>query len=204
MSRGIDYSGPQGAVENVNRDPETSIRYGIIHNHKLGEGALERFDAIYTARCPHCGEDIPDDTHFTNRTIKKPGGAISKCWAADCSACGKLIREEEQHADEPDANVCDDGEYKAFLDRDGDAWFEKSPYFTRAAFCSPCAPGACYLTSPCDDGERCYCPGHDWFDEDKAPFPVYNVATGERVLSSPEICERDQAISPYNKIGGGK
>lgn len=203
MSRGIDYSGPLGAVENVNRDPDTGIRFAWISLHKLGEFAHESFEAIYTARCPHCGEDLPDDTHFTSRTVKVPGGSVRHMHGADCPSCGKLIREEEQYGDEPDANVCDDGEYKAFL-KDGEAVFEKSPYFTRAAFCSPCAPGACHLNSPCDDGERCYCPGHDWFDEDKAPFPIYSVATGERVLSSPEICERDQAISPYNRIGGGK
>ncbi len=53
-----------------------------------------------------------------------------------------------------------------------------SPYFTRAAFCSPCAPGACYLTDPCDDGERAYCLGHEWFEDGEAPYPVYDVKTG--------------------------
>ena len=63
-------------------------------------------------------------------------------------------------------------------------WFTRSPYFTRAAFCSPCAPGACHLANPREDGERAYCPGPDWFDdENPAPFPIYSVATGEIVAT---------------------
>lgn len=62
----------------------------------------------------------------------------------------------------------------------GDIFVTLSPYFTRASFCSPCAPGACYLTQPCEDGERAYCLGHEWF-EDATPYPVYRVDTGEEV-----------------------
>jgi hypothetical protein len=178
MSRGIDYS-PPGST--VNRDPETGIRYGIIPQHALGDGALDDFEPQYTARCPHCGEELPEDTHFSTRSVKRPGGTIINVYATDCHMCGRLIREEEQYGDEPDANVVDDGTYQAHLDSSGDAWFTKSPYFTRAAFCSPCAPGACHLNNPCEDGERCFCPGHEWFDDDGAPFPIYSVATGELV-----------------------
>jgi len=178
MARGIDYSGP-GAT--CNRDPDTGIRYAIIPIHNLGEGAHDEFEAVYVARCPHCAHELPDDTHFTTRSVKRPGGSIGNVQATDCPACGKLIREDDQYGDEADAQVCDDGMYKAHLDSSQDVWFTKSPYFTRAAFCSPCAPGACYLNSPCDDGERCFCPGPEWFDDEKAPFPIYSVATGERV-----------------------
>lgn len=57
-----------------------------------------------------------------------------------------------------------------------------SPYFTHAQFCSPCAPGACYLLSPTDKtGPKAYCLNHDWFEGDKAPYPVWEVATGKLV-----------------------
>lgn len=177
MARGIDYSGP-GAM--CNRDPETGIRYGIIPSHKLGDGALDDFEPVYTARCPHCGTDLPEGTQFTSRTVKRPGGSMHNMFATDCTSCGKLIREEEQYGDEPDANVVVDGQYHAHIDSSQDVWFTKSPYYTRAAFCSPCAPGACHLNNPCDDGERCFCPGPDWFDEG-APFPIYSVENDERV-----------------------
>jgi hypothetical protein len=75
-----------------------------------------------------------------------------------------------------------------------------SPYFTYAQFCSPCVPGACNLDSPLVTppdwitggegferdwqairGNRCYCLGHDYFEGNKAPYPVYSVATGKLV-----------------------
>jgi len=178
MRAGIDYSGP-GAT--CNRDPETGIRYGLIPLHSLGDEALEEFESIYVARCPHCGDEIPEDTHFTMRSVKRPGGAITNVHATDCPACGKLIREDDQYGDEADAQVCNLPEFNAHLDSSNDVWITKSPYFTRAAFCSPCAPGACYLNNPTDDGERCFCPGHDWFGDKPTPFPIYSVATGELV-----------------------
>ncbi len=69
-------------------------------------------------------------------------------------------------------------------DSGGDLWVFESPFFTYAQFCSPCAPGACYLRNPLDepnDNNKAYCLGHDWFDGGVAPYPVYSVATGELV-----------------------
>jgi len=167
--KGIDYS-PPGST--VNRDPDTGIRYGIISLHALHPEACEDFEAEYDARCPHCGADVPDDTHFTrfqaptyltaNGVEKRPG-------------------EDDQYGDEPDRQVLNTTEYKGSIDSSMDAWCFKSPYYTLAAFCSPCAPGACSLSTPCEDGERAYCFGHDWFDGGVAPYPVYSVETGEPV-----------------------
>lgn len=166
MTRGIDYSGPGSTV---NRDVETGIRYGVIPLGRLGEFAHESFEPEYDQACPACGDDLPDDFDTYGVDPK-------------CPHCKVDLRGSETTCDEPSRQVCDDGEYKAELDSSSDAWFYKSPYFTRAAFCSPCAPGACYLTSPCEDGERAYCPGPDWFDADNpAPFPIYSVATGELI-----------------------
>ena len=66
---------------------------------------------------------------------------------------------------------------------DTDIFVTKSKYFTYAQFCSPCAPGAGYLlnyTDP-DVGVKTYCFGHDWFENGKAPYPVYEVDTGKQV-----------------------
>jgi hypothetical protein len=62
MYRGIDYAGPGS---DINRDPDTGIRYGIISLHALHSEACEDFEAEYDACCPHCGADVPDDMHFT-------------------------------------------------------------------------------------------------------------------------------------------
>ena len=89
-------------------------------------------------------------------------------------------------ADVPnDVFYYDDGETQAEQSADDvDIFVCKSPYFTYAQFCSPCAPGAGYLLNPLtepDPGNKAYCFGHDWFESGKAPYPVYSVETGELV-----------------------
>ena len=64
---------------------------------------------------------------------------------------------------------------------DHDIFIIKSPYYTLCQFCSPCAPGAGYLMNHTPDGIKAYCFGHDWFDGERAPYPVYSVKTGKLV-----------------------
>ena len=75
--------------------------------------------------------------------------------------------------------------YGLQIDGSGDLWVFKSPYFTYAQWCSPCAPGACYLKNPLDgvvESNKCYCLGLDWFDdEQKCPYPVYDIETGKQI-----------------------
>ena len=87
----------------------------------------------------------------------------------------------------------DDGGYVCSQEADSyasgdDVFVVKSPYFTFAPFCSPCAPGAVYLRDAFDLGAndndlrpRGYCFGHEWFEGNIAPYPVYEVATGALV-----------------------
>lgn len=93
---------------------------------------------------------------------------------------------------EPIAFNYDDDGYLASADSMGDIMILKSPYFTFAQFCSPCAPGACHLANPLEHRDaieggaklknnRAYCFGHDWFEDGVAPYPVYEVATGKPV-----------------------
>jgi len=86
-----------------------------------------------------------------------------------------------------------------------DMFVSKSPYFTYAQFCSPCVPGGCNLDSPFEglavpQGDhksfaedfaleafaagfaKCFCLGHGFFDKDQAPYAVFSVATGKRVV----------------------
>ena len=63
---------------------------------------------------------------------------------------------------------------------DGDIFILKSPYYTLCGFCSPCAPGAGYLTG--NGNVRAYCFGPDWF-EGKPPHDIYRVSDGKLVAS---------------------
>ena len=81
---------------------------------------------------------------------------------------------------EPISFIYAEDGYEAECGDDGDIFITKSPYFTYAAFCSPCAPGAGHLRSYRPDGVKTYCFGHDWFENGKAPYPVFMVDTGEK------------------------
>jgi hypothetical protein len=178
MARGIDYG---MGLSNIDR--ETGIRFGVINVNELNEWAYEGFEAEYGEGCPKCGGDVIEYDGDKGEDGAAPYKPYRKGSCADhmCESCRLILGSDEVCGEDPIGHVLDDGEYKATMGTDGDIFVLKSPYFTRAAFCSPCAPGACHLSSPADDGERAYCFGHDWFEDEKAPYPVFSVATGEQV-----------------------
>lgn len=115
------------------------------------------------------------------------------CGDYACDSCKVLFDGEDAFSDEALGYTLDDGEYKATSGSDGDIFILKSPYYTRAQFCSPCAPGACYLTNPCDDGEKAYCFGQDWFDDEyPCPYPIYRVSDNSLVYSPKQEEETDE------------
>ena len=165
---GIDYAGP---ASTVNRDLETGIRYGILPLGEICQAWGDSSDPDYgPPTCGECGNEA------------KPSSSAKGEYY--CPTCKVWFNGEYAYGDEPVSNVLDDGEYKAFDDDSGDVWWVKSPYYTYAQYCSPCAPGACHLSNPRepDSGAaKCYCPGHDWFEEGKAPFKMWRVDNDEEV-----------------------
>lgn len=163
---GVNYSG--GSIVNI--DLETGIRYGVIPQNACVQAWADSSEPEYPEpECPECGAGIPDDAD-----------AVYTC------ECGEEIDQDFMYGDvECTGFVLDDGEYKAFCGEDGDIFVIKSPYFTYAQFCSPCAPGACYLLNPCEPetGDRAYCLGADffWDEEGGVPYPIYSVATGKLI-----------------------
>lgn len=152
---GIDYG---RGITNIDHD--NGIRYGVISQHEVLQAWCDDSEPFYgKPHCPKCGNELdePVDDGY------------------ECE-CGHVIDwvGEECYGDEPLSHYVDDGEYRAEAGCDGDIFITKSPYYTRCTFCSPCAPGAGYLT---DRGNDCkaYCFGSDWFDGD-CPYPIYRVA----------------------------
>jgi hypothetical protein len=78
----------------------------------------------------------------------------------------------------------DDGDYVITKCLDFDFFISKSPYYTLAQFCSPCVPGAGNLDNFCPDGVKTFCLGHEWFEDDKAPYPVYSITTNQIIECS--------------------
>lgn len=141
------------------------------HNHgkKWGGGSKE---PTRDHKCHDCPCVEPDFIEWE----EGPG-----CRDYFCRECHYVFDSSEAFGDECLGHFIDEEDFKVTMDHDGDIFVILSHFKTRAQFCSPCAPGACHLEHPMDDGEWCYCLGHDWFEGDKAPYPVYRVDTGELV-----------------------
>lgn len=190
---GIDYSGPGSTV---NRDPDNGIRYGVIHMNDLAHWAWGDFKADYgPPTCPKCGnEAVNGDSDVPAEVLEESGvlDPFNLCDRSDdlgyktlhgacgdyaCDNCKILFDGEDAYGDEPRGHYLDDGEYKASVDSINDVFVIKSPYYTHAQFCSPCAPGACHLANPTDEGgPKAYCLGHEWFEDGVAPYTVYRVS----------------------------
>ena len=162
---GIDYS-----LGKSNFDPETSIHYGVIPQNEVLQAWADSSEPYYTLFCPVC-DTVLSASYF-------------------CPQCRKEIDsedlEEQFEFAEPTSFFIDDKEYQAESDDSGDIFISKSPFYTTCQYCSPCAPGAGYITNTVEDGVKTYCFGHDWFEDKKAPYPVYSVET-------------DQLIEPYKE-----
>lgn len=180
--KGIDYG-----MGLANVDTSNGIRTGVIPVGSLADWALDEFQPVYPdPTCPHCGNavtdvDIDDETQFGPAGRFEHYGKECTFPEYACEHCEKLLAQDDCIADEPSGHEHDSDGTRAILDSYNDVFITLSPYFTRAQFCSPCAPGACHLSHPMDNGERAYCFGHEWYESKKAPYPVYAVATGEPV-----------------------
>ena len=158
--KGIDYGLGETNIH------ENGIRNGVIHSHAVCQAWCDSSEPYYIHCCPECGEELSEDSEDT------------------CVRCNYEIKESDFDFLEPDHFYLKDDEYEAVQDSYGDIFITKSPYYTYAQFCSPCAPGACHLENPLeekDENNKCYCFGHDWFENGVAPYTVYDVETNEVV-----------------------
>lgn len=102
--------------------------------------------------------------------------------------CPEDLTEEELENFEPNVYYVKDDEVTASQSTDTmDIFVVKSKFFTYARFCSPCAPGACDLSSFIEDDQpesnKCYCFGKDWFEnEENIPYDIYEVETGNLIF----------------------
>lgn len=174
---GTDY----GIIDQTNRNKETGIHYGVIHQDAILQAWADSAEADYGKPvCPRCGnEAIEYDS-------KKHDGYdmdedIHECCDYACERCQHSFSSENAFGNEPIGWHYSDTDYEMVDCLDSDVMIIKSPFYTYARFCSPCVPGAGNLNSPSEDGIKAYCPGADWFEDECAPFPIYSVVTDKRV-----------------------
>lgn len=187
---GIDYSMGQSNV-----DKATSIHNGVIHQNRVGQAWYDGSEAYYgDPHCPKCGNDAvesgsenDDGTDDEGEEVKREEyeSARHSCGDYACDRCKYRFDGEEAFGDSPISHFVDDGEYSAECGESGDIFVMKSPYYSKSQFCSPCAPGAGHLAKPCVDGPKTYCLGHEWFENGRAPYPVYRVSDDS--LVDPEV-----------------
>lgn len=183
-----DYIGIDYGMGKTNID-DKGIRYGVIPQGEVLQAWCDESEPVY-------GEIECEECHTTFNISDNYG----EC--PNCQWDSANVEIEPNHFE-----YLQDG-YKIFQNQDDpDLFVEKSPYYTYAQFCSPCAPGACYLMNFFDFSEdlkakgmtskkypetlkehakskgfpKCYCLGHDWFETGRAPYTVYDVKTDKVV-----------------------
>jgi len=160
-----DYAGIDYGRGMSNVDGSTGIRYGVIHHREVGQAWAEESEANYgEIMCSMCGDPVTMDMD-------------------KCPNCEADMQDSFDNIDpvsfsyDQDGYACEQG-YD-----DPDIFIIKSPYYTWCQYCSPCAPGAGYVMNWMEPGKgiKAYCFGPDFFEDNKAPYPVYRVDTDELV-----------------------
>lgn len=173
---GIDYG--HGST---NRDPATGIRYGVISQHSVGQAWFDEAEADYgKPTCPKCGNDACEVDSVPEASEWEQYG--HGCVDYACESCEHFLDSSDVFGDDPIGwNYSGDG-YELTDCLDSDIFVLMSPFYTLAQFCSPCVPGAGNLDSPMDEGVKTFCLGHDWFEDQKAPYRVFRVSDDTEVL----------------------
>jgi hypothetical protein len=168
MYIGIDYS-----LGKSNINLETGIRFGVISAHSVGPAWYEDAEPEYgNPTCPECGGDVEEFNGDEDEEYSTPEYG---CVDYACHDCKAYFDSSETFSDEPMGWSYEDSEYTLIDCLDSDIMVIKSPYVTRATFCSPCVPGACSLDSPNPDGPLCYALGPEWFEDGNCPYPVEKI-----------------------------
>lgn len=186
---GIDYG-----LGKANLDPNTGIRYGVIKISSLHEFIYDELELDYgNPTCPECGNEVIDSPHGKDyfcehcadqKNIIDADGEVNEDLYKDALK-DVTFWSDQVSPDEPLGQYIDDDTYSAHDAFDNSCLFvTRSPYYTLAEFCSPCAPGAGDLDSPNEDGIKTLCFGHEMFEDGKAPYPVYRVS--DNSLVNPE------------------
>jgi hypothetical protein len=198
MSKGIDYGLGMANIDNA-----TGIRYGVISPHSVNGDALEdiyqngtnlSYDAaiadakgqIANALRPVLDSFglLPYDYRNTDGKTPKAddylASVVETVWEEVSEDFQWESDSDDTHRYERDGYVLETSSLGIYVIR--------SPFYTFAAFCSPCAPGAGDLDTPrltAESGVKTYCLGPDWFDSEHCtmPYTAFNVSDDTEITS---------------------
>lgn len=175
---GIDYGHGKSNIDNTN-----GIRFSTISVSEVSQAWYDSSKPYYgkTYFCPECRneiQEISEGEDIDNFEVSEGTDVV-------CYDCKKLFDSYECLPEEPISWYIDENGLQAEQSQDtSDIIITRSPYFTYGQFCSPCFPGGIHLENPISEkleNNRGYCFGHDFFEGNIAPYPVYSVATGKKV-----------------------
>lgn len=176
---GIDYSLGQS---NVNRS--TGVRYGVISIHSVPYEYQDDFEQDYgSPHCPKCGNDAVEASDAGLPAESEEWEHYGHgCNDYACPECEHFLDSADVYSEESLGWSYEREGYKLTNCLDSDIFVLESPFYTRAQFCSPCVPGAGNLDNPAEDGPKTYCLGHEWFEDGRAPYPVFKVSDDSPVM----------------------
>jgi hypothetical protein len=180
MSAGIDYG---RGLANV--DHATGIRYGVISPHTPNPEATQDIwtsgenlthaaavDAVKDQIRLALSRVLVDD--FDIADAAQVEEHVSGIWGdVEDRFNDRYEESEDTYRYEAEGYVLETSSLGIYVIR--------SPYYTTARFCSPCCPGAGDLDAFEAGGVKTYCLGHDWFEEEKAPYRVWQVEDDQEV-----------------------
>lgn len=178
MSKGgIDYG-----MGLTNIDPKTGIRFGVVHQNKMGDGFFESVASEYFQGCPNCGTELSDEQRDKLEAKMK---TINGRLKGKCPHCNDYISPDDIHGEEPIGQYIKQDGIEASIDSLGDIFITKSPFYTRGTFCSPCAPGAVsigpdYQTTN-ENHPRAYCFPDSWYSDKPKMGNVFRTADDTQV-----------------------
>jgi hypothetical protein len=166
---GIDYS-----MGLSNRDRSTGIHYGVISANTLHPNVIdEEFESDYgDPTCPKCGGNVEESNSSQDKKANKD---------FFCPECFESYYNEDVYGEEPIGHTCVARDYDAYIDSYNDVMITKSLYYTTCAYCSPCCPGAGHLENFRKTGIKTYCFDRTFFEDEKCPYPYWDVQTDELV-----------------------
>ncbi len=194
---GIDYG---SGLTNINH--ATGIRFGVISPHSVAPDSLqdvydrgenqsyaasvkeakdritfvlrEVFDGLGVLPYDYRnGTNTPKADAYLAPIVESVWDDIEQDWN------GNYEGDNDQYRFESDGYVIETSSLGLYV--------IQSPFYTYAAFCSPCCPGAGDLDSPrltAESGVKTYCLGPDWFDNEDCtmPYTAFNVSDDSEVV----------------------
>lgn len=162
---GIDYG-----CSLANIDHETGIRFGVIYANDAGPNLWEilQLDGTDLDHEEAMGQITADIESALRSGLS--GYAVS----CDFAELAQTVLESVEVDYEPTGDCTrysyesSDGSLIFQTTSDGSVFVTKSPFYALCSYCSPCAPGAGYLTS--EGNVRAYCLPPAFFDSD-CPMP---------------------------------